>query len=547
MMKILKYILFSFVLFQACKDREMIGEDPYAGGKEALDIKFKNSNPSPRAGNPGDEVLFKLEGLEKYRGRLAFYINDERAEIVEMTDTTLRVIVPEFVSTGGASVVVDGEVVFGPRFVVNGKVSRNTNYNLTTGFAYKGTGVDGSATSARGAVFDYVSLSSSSYVYVGMFTDYNSLAVVQNPINGLVNLNNQGDKLTNVASYLGIESSGYLSSIHRLADGKLIVSGSFNQYERDPLASGITRLQPNGYLDTMVIRVINDSNDPLRNVDTVPAFNGNILGGVQKSFLVNDGGKEKIICVGNFSMYYKYRYDYRPTPEIKRMEHRFIDNILRMETDGTLDSTYNYNLATKAGIGGANGIIADAAVQEDNKVILVGKFTKFQGKDVPGIVRIANNGEVDPSFSVGTGANGAILSIQRANGKILLTGLFSSFNGFVTNGVVMLNLDGTVDETFRFRETDEGVASFAKLLSNGKVLVSGSFGKYDHIKRSGLLFLEQDGTALQEYNNIGSFEGSVSNVYETTIATRKSVVLMGNIRRFDNQNVSGLLVLEVKD
>ncbi|NGM62513.1 DUF5008 domain-containing protein [Sphingobacterium sp. SGG-5] len=545
-MKILKYILFSLVLLQACKDPNMIGEDPYAGGKEALGIKFKNANPSPSSGNPGDEILFKVQGLEAYRGRVAFYINEELADIVDMTDSTIRVIVPELVSTGGASIVVDGQVIFGPRFVVNGKIGVNSNYNLTTGFGYSAGGTGGGI--GRGTVFDYARLSASSYVYTGLFTDYNSLAVTQNPINGLVNLNNQGDKITTVQSFLGVEGGGYLTSVHPLADGKLIVSGSFSTYEGRALSSGITRLQHDGKLDTMSIRVINETENPLFNLDTVPAFNGNILGEVRKSFLVTEDGKEKIICIGNFSTYYKYRYDFRPTRENRHVEYRFIDNVIRLETDGTLDSAYNYDLATQKGVGGANGIVFDAAIQEeDNKVILVGKFTKFQDKDAPSIVRIDQNGLVDPSFAVGTGANGMILSIQRANGKILLTGLFSSFNGVACNGVVMLNTDGSVVPTFQFRNIDEGVVTFAKLLDNGKVLVSGSFGEYDNVKRSGLLFLEQDGTALQEYNNVGSFEGTVYNVYETMIAARPSVVIMGSIRRFDNKDVSGLLVLEVKD
>ena len=546
-MKILKYILFSFILFQACKDPEMIGEDPYAGGKDPLGVKFKDANPSPKSGVPGDQVLFKVDGLEKYRDQVEFYINEERADIVEMTDSTVKVIVPELVSTGGVSAVINGEVVFGPRFVINGKIAANTNNNITTGFYYKGMTDDGRSLQGRGTVYDHLALSSSSHLYAGLFTDYNSLAVVQDPINGLVNLNNQGDRLSDVKSYIGVEG-GSLRSIHRLSSGKLIVSGTFTKYEGDVLASGITRLRSNGELDTMSIKVLNETDDPLNSLDTVPAFNGNIAGTILKSFLINDNGKEKIICIGNFNTYYKYRYDFRPTREIKRLELRSIDNALRLETDGTLDSAYNYDLNAKKGIGGANGFINDAAIQEDNKVILVGKFTKFQNQNVAsGIVRLNNNGVVDPGFNVGTGANGEIVSIQYANGKILLTGMFSKFNGFDCNGVVMLEPDGTVVQSFHFRDIDEGVVTFAKLLSNGKVLVSGSFGKYDHVKRSGLLFLEQDGSALQVYNNVGSFEGRIYNVYETTIAARKSVVIMGNIWRFDNKDVSGLLVLEVKD
>ena len=95
---------------------------PYAGGKEALGVAFVGDYADPESGAPGTEVTFGVKGLKAYENKFTFYINEEEAEIVTLTDSTITVIVPELVSSGGASVRLEGQVFFGPRFEVEGNV-----------------------------------------------------------------------------------------------------------------------------------------------------------------------------------------------------------------------------------------------------------------------------------------------------------------------------------------------------------------------------------------------------------------------------------------
>ena len=544
-MRLLKSLILVFILFQACKEKELLGEDPYAGGKEALGMKFKNSNPVPNSGNPGDIVLFKATGLEKYRGDIVFYINEEKANIINMTDTTIQVQVPENVSTGGASMIVNGEVVFGPRFVINGKVGINNSFNVSTGFQYQFSPASG--VRSKGVVFNFLNTNANT-VYVGLFADYNTSATTASPINGIVKLSNTGAVVTGTPSFgTALSNGGYLSTAIELADGKFIVSGLFNQFQKNKLTNNITRLMPTGVLDTSTIRVLNDTEDPKKSIDTIPNFNGGVDGTIHKSFLVKHNGQEKIISVGNFKNYMKIRYDYRPTYDYKRIDYVKIEQIVRMDKDGELDKGYNYDVSTSKGLTPSNGFLNDAAVEDNGKLIVVGRFTRLQNKTTNNIARLDENGLVDESFNVGSGANGEITSIQRSQGKILLTGLFTKFNNQDVNGVVMLNLDGSIDNSFKFKETIGGRATFAKLLSNDKVLVAGTFEKYDNVKRSGLLVLEKSGEALQAFNNIGSFEGVIYNVKEVTLASKFTAILMGNIRRFDNKEVAGIVAVEIKN
>lgn len=545
-MRVLNILLIILFLFQSCKKKELIGEDPYAGGKEALSLKFKSGNPSPTSGKPGDIILFKATGLEQYRDKLTFLMNEQEVEIVSMTDSTIQVIVPPNVSSGGVSIVVDGEVIFGPNFNIEGKLAVNNSFNLSTGFYYQ-FGLLGGIRS-KGFVFDYLDLSPSSTLFVGSFTDYNTLATSQVPINAIVNLNTVGAIIPGSPTFgKGVSDGGLLRSVLRMSDGNLIVSGSFGRFQDNRFMYNITRLKPSGILDTMTIRLVNDTEDPLRSIDTVPLFNGGVNGTINKSFLVTHAGEEKIVSIGNFTNYMKIRYDARPTYDSKNVEVINIENIIRFDKDGGLDKSYNFDINTNKGLTPPNGFIIDAAQEENGNVIVVGRFTRFQGKTTNNIARLDANGHVDETFNVGTGANGQINSIQRANGKILLVGSFTRFNNTEVNGVVMLNLDGSVDPTFSFKSTTGGKPQFAKLLSTGKIIVSGAFEKYDNVKRSGFLILESDGTALQDYNNIGTFDGAITNVKETTIASRYTLLLMGYIRRFDSKDVAGMVAVEIKN
>src|SRR5690606_12446275 len=160
----------------------------------------------------------------------------------------------------------------------------------------------------------------------------------------------------------------------------------------------------------------------------------------------------------------------------------------RMDVDGKLDKTYNLNSEGESNLG-PNGIIGDAFLQADNKLILVGNFTTYNGVSAKGIVRLDNDGNVDPTFNVGSGANASanegILSIQHdpVSGKYLLAGLFTSFNGQPAQNVVRLNADGSVDSSFKLLGFEGGATTFASQLKNGKVLVTGTFLKYNNITR----------------------------------------------------------------
>src|SRR4029078_9243633 len=93
-----------------------------------------------------------------------------------------------------------------------------------------------------------------------------------------------------------------------------------------------------------------------------------------------------------------------------------------IETDGTLDSTFDAGNFT-------NGWVIGSAFQSDGKLLIAGQFTKVHGVVRNGIARLNTDGTLDSSFDPGTGANvGASGVLLQKDGKIIVFGIFSEFN-----------------------------------------------------------------------------------------------------------------------
>lgn len=97
--------------------------------------------------------------------------------------------------------------------------------------------------------------------------------------------------------------------------------------------------------------------------------------------------------------------------------------IARLNTDGTVDTTFNANL-------NSNVYVYDMIIQPDDKIIIVGTFTSVNGTGRNRIARLNADGTLDTTFATGTGANSTVYSIaQLPSGGYMIGGLFTSFDG----------------------------------------------------------------------------------------------------------------------
>lgn len=532
-MKNIYKILAAILVLSACQKEQEKFEEPYPAGKNPLGIVMDNSQePNPASGLPGTEVKVKAIGLTLYADQLVVRFNGEQAEINEITAEGFTVKVPDYASTGVISVSVGDAVVFGPNFSVTGRLNPDPTFRAVNG--------------ANRDVSRALQLSDGKYIFVGDFTNYDNKGIVK-PINRIVRTFSDGSYDASLRSGKG--ANGYLMDINMVND-KLFISGAFNGYDqRTENISNLAMLHTNGSIDTIGIKTFRRP-DQTDTTKYFPRFNGGTDGSISRVY----PHQGKLLITGNFRYYLSRQYDKpnryetRDTVIVDSTEFR---HVARLNLDGTLDKTFRFNEATNQGFSGGNGNVSTYMHNEGpnkDKLVVFGSFTRFDDQAAGYIVRLKENGTIDESFKSGTGANKQIFSLtfNPVTRKYLITGIFTSYDGQPAVGMALLNEDGSLDPSFTARPLDVGTFGLAQQLSDGLIVVDGSFQKYDNITRNGFMVLNPDGSLAVGYNATGVFTGGLSNIIETKSEDNKrALLLIGSFYRFNNQPVNSITRLVI--
>lgn len=153
-------------------------------------------------------------------------------------------------------------------------------------------------------------------------------------------------------------------------------------------------------------------------------------------------------------------------------------NIARLNTDLTLDPTFNYT--------GNLNLAGALAIQPNDRIIYVTTSPAF-ASTTSCVTRLLPDGSVDPSFNVGgvgtarhsTRSNNMGYSVAiQPNGRILVGGDFYYYNGQQRVGIVRLMPDGTLDPSFNPIELNSyyrAVTYDILVQPDGKILLLGTF------------------------------------------------------------------------
>ena len=187
-----------------------------------------------------------------------------------------------------------------------------------------------------------------------------------------------------------------------------------------------------------------------------PAFNPNLSATLNSIAVQADG---KILIGGAFSMI---------GADTRR-------SIARLNTDGTLDTSFNYNETVVLQV-------LSIAVQADAKVLIGGSFISLSGPSRRRIARLNADGTLDENFSTiilsGEGQQVSSIAMQ-ADGKILIGGEFSAVQGTgeasstTRNNLARLNSDGSLDMSFN-PSANMQVNSIV-VQDDGKIVIGGVF------------------------------------------------------------------------
>jgi uncharacterized delta-60 repeat protein len=233
----------------------------------------------------------------------------------------------------------------------------------------------------------------------------------------------------------------YVSSVVLLPDGKLLISGRFTRVEPPGMVRNrIARLHPNGYPDE--------------------SFNPGTGGDddIDRILLQPDG---RILIAGNFT----------------KINGIPCSRIARLMPNGSLDASFN----AKAGL---NGNVLALVLQADGKILVGGRFTSFNNSSANYIIRLNPNGSRDMTFNVGSGANAFVGSVRLdGGGKIWVGGDFTDFNGLSCGRLIRLNLDGARDPSFTIGTGANGAVRSLAYLPGESMLIGGNFTTFNGVSR----------------------------------------------------------------
>jgi uncharacterized delta-60 repeat protein len=405
----------------------------------------------------------------------------------------------------------DGKILIGGNFSSFNGTSRNGIARLNTNGSLDTTFNPGSG--ASDVVLSLGVQSDGKILVGGRFTFFNS-----SDYSYLVRLNSNGTLDITFSGLSGTRLDGSVAILQIQTDGKVLIGGNFTLYQSTS-RNRIARLNSNGTLDTTfnpgggadntIISLLfltdgkiliggwfNSYNGVTRNnlarinsngsLDT--AFNPGPINGAIRSVLRQSDGK--VLIGGDFT-------SNKFNPGIGR------NYFARLNSNGILDASFNPPT-------GASDLVLSSAIQADDKILIGGAFIFYNGIARNFIARLNSDGSLDPSFNIGTGANGNVSTIYiQPDGKILIGGDFTSYNGTARNRVARLNSDGSLDSSFNpGTGTNSNVVSLG-VQSDGKILIGGFFTSYNGIARNRVARLNSDGSLDSSFNPGTGFNEAV--------------------------------------
>jgi uncharacterized delta-60 repeat protein len=180
----------------------------------------------------------------------------------------------------------------------------------------------------------------------------------------------------------------------------------------------------------------------------------------------------------------------------------------RLNPDGIIDE--NFHIGT-----GSNGKVYTSHIQRDGKIIVGGSFTSYNGNNSGRLVRLNPDGSYDASFNTIIGATTGIIYdvCEQADGKIIIVGSFTKYNGITVNRIARIFSDGALDTTFN---TGTGTASNitnVEILSDGKILLSGNFTAFNGIPSNKIVKLLPEGRVDESFNIGTGFNDDVNAMF----------------------------------
>ncbi len=224
------------------------------------------------------------------------------------------------------------------------------------------------------------------------------------------------------------------------------------------------------------------------------------------------------------------------------------NRIVRFNLDGSVDKGFD------PGDGFDDEVLA-LLIQPDGKIVVGGKFKKYNNKWRLGIARLNSDGSLDDSFQVGRGVhsdqNGWVhaLAIQNQNlisggegvgddYKIIVAGCFARYNFVPAYSLARIHLNGKLDMSFDTSKGVQGIVHSVCIDGDGDIVVGGFFDKYDGVSRNNVARVRGESGRNDSLFNPG--DGANDRVYTVNVYEGGKLFIGGSFDQFDGNEVASV-------
>lgn len=343
----------------------------------------------------------------------------------------------------------DGKILVGGHFTT---YDNNNEYYLTR--LNSDGSLDGSfVTSQLDNFIRSIEIESDGKILVGgRFSSYNGTQT-----NGIIRLNTDGTP----NQYFGLgfycnscynpgvgNGPGLVRIIKVQPDGKILVGGSFNEYNGNSGVNNIVRLNYDGSVDS----TFNVGSGFDYGVFTIELLPGGL-----------------ILLGGDFN-----QYNGNP-----------VNKMILLSSTGSIMNIFG---------GGFDDRVQKIVVQNDGKILIGGHFTNFNGTSSNYLIRLTSTFLVDNTYNFNYWVNNMLV---QSDGRVLVGGQFSDYDGINVNSIVRLNPSGSYDGSFYQGSGFDNNVMALSLLPNNNYLVGGWFNNYDNENYNYMVSLNNDEQTYQ--------------------------------------------------
>jgi uncharacterized delta-60 repeat protein len=417
----------------------------------------------------------------------------------------------------------------------NGKIIIAGEFNKYNGIASNNIAqlnTDGSldmsfdpGTGANGGITSAAMQSDGSIIIVGWFTEYNSERV-----SNVARLLEDGTLDRSFNSGTGAPGGYGLRIAVQESNNKIIVAGTFNSFNGTSRRN-MVRLNADGTLDTgFNPPVIDNVFDLVAQPDGKVVYVGSTIGRLNAN-----GARDTSFDASNIMV--EHMAVVRLLPDGKLMvgaagfPHESGRRLARLNANGSLDTSFGLSEEWRS-------LVQTIAIQPGGKIFMGGVSSSVYNMVQLHMARFNDDGSIDTDFNAQTGANGPVYqTLVQPDGKILVAGSFSKYNSVNCNNIIRLNADGSIDTDFNTGRGVDNTVTRMALQSDGKVIIGGTFNVFDGRRRIRIARLNSNGSLDTSYITGAGVDDDIAAI---AVQADGKVVIAGSFENYNGTKMNGI-------